>query len=711
MPSNRIFNNILVDARPDRLDLRDRAYRPPLKPIEPEYPRQDHISEFLPMYQDLVLDQGESGFCTGFGLAAVINYQYWFRDQIEPRLAAFATSQSSDISFEKLQGGSIAPRGLVSPRMLYQLAKLYDEWDGEDYSGSSCRGAMRGWHHHGVCLQEYWPDNKTGMDLDDDKWIKDSVEHPLGAYYRVETKSISDMQAAIQEVHAVYVSSKIHNGWNVDQNTRDLPEIGWTDGAPTVGGHAYAIVGYNRKGFIVQNSWGKDWACGGFALLTYQDWLTNAMDAWVAVYGAPVQLEETPIAVTGQGLHAHATFRQDKTKSSGGAPMATLWSESECYQHSIVLGNEGRPITRLIRAETGADHVKIAAEENILAWCKKKKTNRKIVLYAHGGLNDEDASMNRISILGPHFEANGMYPLFITWKSGLLETLGNVFRDAFSRESRSPGLERAEGIGDWFRDVSDRISNANDYTWEAISRRVAVKSLWAEMKENAAQAANRDGGTYLLTSHLKTLRTKYPELEIHMVGHSAGSLIFGNMFDELRRTKIKVNGLHLYAAACTMAFATRFYGKAFEEKILDRDDVHFDLLNDKNERDDQVASLYRKSLLYLVSRALEKDHKTPLLGMHVAWDQTEDIGYRPDTFPDDANHPDIKAWKKIWQRDQSGLTIESAREVVTARLADGDLSIPASHGCFDNHIGVVTKTMTRILGRKPKVAIDDLSDV
>ena len=30
----------------------------------------------------------------------------------------------------------------VSPAMLYELARLYDEWPGEDYEGSSCRGAL-----------------------------------------------------------------------------------------------------------------------------------------------------------------------------------------------------------------------------------------------------------------------------------------------------------------------------------------------------------------------------------------------------------------------------------------------------------------------------------------------------------------------------------------------------------------------------------------
>ena len=38
-----------------------------------------------------------------------------------------------------------------SAAMLYQMAKRCDEWPGEDYDGSSARGAMKGWHKHGAC--------------------------------------------------------------------------------------------------------------------------------------------------------------------------------------------------------------------------------------------------------------------------------------------------------------------------------------------------------------------------------------------------------------------------------------------------------------------------------------------------------------------------------------------------------------------------------
>ena len=58
-----------------------------------------------------------------------------------------------------------------------------------------------------------------------------------------------------------------------------------------IGGHAFALVGYNRTGFLVQNSWGVQWGKGGFATLPYEDWLDSAYDAWVARPGVP----QTPL--------------------------------------------------------------------------------------------------------------------------------------------------------------------------------------------------------------------------------------------------------------------------------------------------------------------------------------------------------------------------------------------------------------------------------
>ena len=115
------------DALPDTLDFRDRIYTPTLVEVPSTISLESYRAAEVP-----ILDQGQEGACTGFGLASVANFLLRVRKQVPDTRT-------------------------VSPRMLYEMAKRYDEWPGEDYSGSSARGAMKGWHKHGVCGEADWP--------------------------------------------------------------------------------------------------------------------------------------------------------------------------------------------------------------------------------------------------------------------------------------------------------------------------------------------------------------------------------------------------------------------------------------------------------------------------------------------------------------------------------------------------------------------------
>jgi hypothetical protein len=79
MPARLGKQNLV--ARPDRVDFRDRPYQPPLRSLQAQYPTDDLIEKFLDTYvnDENILDQGQEGACTGFGLAAVVNYIYWSR--------------------------------------------------------------------------------------------------------------------------------------------------------------------------------------------------------------------------------------------------------------------------------------------------------------------------------------------------------------------------------------------------------------------------------------------------------------------------------------------------------------------------------------------------------------------------------------------------------------------------------------------------------
>ena len=220
--------SLTLDARADRLDLRDRPYMPRVANLPPEFPEPALVRAKLPSYlggaAGRMLNQGQEGACTGFGLAAVINYLFWARD-----------------------GGNL----IVSPRMAYHLAKFYDEWPGEDYEGSSCRGALKGWHKHGVCTQALWPftlNPKTltapSFEAPEAGWDLDAVTRPLGVYYRIDKRSVVDMQAALAEIGAIYCSADVHSGWDLPASGEvftdyaGLPLIPFDANSKPSGGHA-----------------------------------------------------------------------------------------------------------------------------------------------------------------------------------------------------------------------------------------------------------------------------------------------------------------------------------------------------------------------------------------------------------------------------------------------------------------------------------------
>ncbi|MGH6926294.1 MAG: C1 family peptidase, partial [Propylenella sp.] len=298
MPTTTI-RNLKLDARPDRIDFRDLPYRPPLVSLPDECPSPEDIKAYFPRYagDGMVLDQGDEGACTGFGLAAVVNYLRW------ERLTRTKGGRG--------KGKSSKPP-LISPRMLYQNARLYDEWRGEDYDGSSCRGAMKGFHKHGVCSEAYWPyrekDGAEGRSRPD--WDADAAKCPLGAYYRVDAKSLVDMQAAINEVHAIFVSSDVHNGWTLEERpTLEAATIRPKRANEKLGGHAFCLVGYRPDGFIVQNSWGPAWGYKGFAILPYDEWTQYGYDAWVLALGAPMLSVRSPASRTTLSLEERSALR------------------------------------------------------------------------------------------------------------------------------------------------------------------------------------------------------------------------------------------------------------------------------------------------------------------------------------------------------------------------------------------------------------------
>jgi len=381
----------------------------------------------------------------------------------------------------------------------------------------------------------------------------------------------------------------------------------------------------------------------------------------------------------------------DKTVQLATGPQAAPataaahpWSTGTAYGHALVAGNNGA--VRVGRPDTGRadDLVEQVVLENIGQWLRGDgAASRKIVLYAHGGLNAEDDSIQRIRVMGPYFKANGVYPLFYTWRTGILNTVASVLDDTFGL---APGQALLGGIDE-----------ARDQLLEAAAHN--IKWAWNEMKANAAEAALPGGALHLMVAALQRLRAAHPGLELHLVAHSAGAFVHGHLLDLCHAAAVPVASVTLYAPACSLEFAARHYQSRVADRFLAADRFWLHLLSDVSERADQVGP-YGKSLLYLVSRGFENVRKTPLAGL-------QRLLYRGLVQQDDdvwtaADWPQVKAWRAWVAALPPQADGAAACEVTSDRIrVSATRSEQARHDGFDNDIRVLGRTINRVLGRSP----------
>ena len=644
-----------LDATPDRVDIRDWIYRPGLTSL----PDQVVNCELVPR----ILDQGQEGACTGFALAAVINF---------------------------LLGRRNIARA-VSPKMLYQLARRYDEWPGEKYEGSSARGGMKGWHRHGVASDEQWPDS-VGEVAHLQSVLEDGVsvaEHarrtPCGAFYRVAHTEIRDVHAAIAEVGIVYCTLMVHSGWDepdpakavdvhysISGNAlhRRIPLISRRGRASD--GHAVALVGYTSEGFIVQNSWGPGWGQDGFALLPYEDFLLHATDVWVAQLGVPVAVD----VWTAKGA----------TDTTAGLQRASVSIPlSEIRPYAIDIGYDGR-LSDTGDYWTTEEDLKTLVTQTVpnamLPWAK-----RRLMLYMHSGLNDERAVARRIVAFRDVFLENEIYPLHVMWETGAMQTLQNMLTDLIRTEDAMHGP--AGAVGDWLQRFRGQLMEAKDRSLELTLSRPGT-AMWEQMKENARSASQHPtgkGAMQLLAACLEQATGGGPtDIEMHVVCHSAGSIFAANAMDLLTTGVLRFRSIQMMAPAISI--------DSFRKRILPRiksgkcPKPTLYVLSDTGERDDDVGP-YGKSLLYLVSNAFEGARETPLLGM-------EKFVSSSSTAADVAVDLEME---KLFSGNVDG---RPALVVAGRGNKRGSLSRANSHGGFDNDPDTLNSVLWRILGEKPR---------
>jgi hypothetical protein len=563
-------------AVPDRLDLRDRLYLPPVAVVPGV--------TLAPRTNIPVLDQEQTNACTGFALASVV-YQ----------LQHSAKRKQMDCC--------------VSPFMLYSMARRYDEFPGDPDvdTGSSLRGAMKGWYKHGACSDKLWTSEKMPTDqvaISSDDWWLDAVRRPLGAYYRIDTRSITDMHVALNEIGILYASAVCHSGWDDGFSKTSQPKSGYwaiprRKASLSDGGHAFAIVGYNQDGFIIQNSWGTGWGTKGRAVLPYEDWLDNAMDCWVAQLGVVTEL--------------HLTIAQSPTLrlKAGKVQLASESSlrKREISPFIINMENNGR------LSNTGDFRTQESDIEALItyhlgkartAWGLSKNDPVDIAIYAHGGLTSEEGAGETAAKWIPALYEHKIFPIFLMWETDFWSTLKGRLEDVLEGQPRPTG-GLFDGVKSWWNERLEKLLAAPG------------TAIWSEMKQNADAISNtaESGGMKLYKACRQSPHfADLSKVRLHLVGHSAGSILHSYVVDRLGGQGWEFESVNFMAPAVRVDLFEETVIPAIKNGKVKRFN-QFHLSDDMEQKDPTCKPIlgYSRSLLYLVSQALEHGRSTPVLGM------------------------------------------------------------------------------------------------
>ena len=655
-------------VRPDSLDFRDRIFQPTLIEVPSEIPLSAYQRVNVPILNQLGAGtatrdgvrrrlrgsaadsrpHSTAWACTGFALATVVHYLLRKRE-VHP------------------------DHSVVSEAMLFEMARRHDDYTGDNYLGSSARGAMRGWYSHGVCRQELWPFREARQDRRlTSQRATDAGTRPLGAYFRVNHKDLIDMHCALAEVGILYAVVNVHRGW-VDAN-RKTGAIAPSD--RVLGSHAVAIVAYDERGFWVQNSWGTAWGDGGFAHLPYDDWMRNGLDTWVARLGVPTYLGE-PLSAAKITAAAYPSSKTQVVR--------------HLRQHLVRIHPDGH-LQSNDAYGTSVDDLDTIFEEDFPRATKSWKKKR-LLLFAGGGLSSLGATVQRgaadyrATLLGQE-----IYPLVFVWRTGFWDTISAVLRRALNERQH----DAVAGAGTDF--MLDRLDDG----LEPAAREQGGKLHWDDIKRTAARAtALADGGVRLTLDRVARLVRRDPSVEVHLAGHSAGAILLAPAAQLLtangkitsgpmkgrKGLGVTVQSCALWAPACTTDLFHRTYFDAIDDRRIRR--FLMITLTEQAEAADNVAGIYGKSLLHLISSALEEQPRVPDDS-----DGTPIMGMTSFVMPDGSRSGYPEFMRLVRRKSVTWMITP------TPIAASPDQSQPPGarhHGDFDDDPGTLLATLSTIL--------------
>ena len=224
-----------------------------------------------------------------------------------------------------------------------------------------------------------------------------------------------------------------------------------------------------------------------------------------------------------------------------------------------------------------------------------------VLLWAHGGLVDEAAGIAAAARKVDWLLANGVYPIFFVWESGI----GDALRQQML------GRLGAGDLAGFLADVADAAIVA------ALRLGGVGARVWSAMKRSAERASAIGGGASYVAAALGRFVAAHPgAVTLHAAGHSAGAVFHGEFVPAAIGQGLSFPTVSLLAPAIRVDTFTHTLAPTVGAGV---DALTVYTMRRELELRDTCAlgplTLYHHSLLYLIRAALEDAPNTPILGL------------------------------------------------------------------------------------------------
>jgi len=150
---------------------------------------------------------------------------------------------------------------------------VYNNRGNQLSNGMYGRDVMNILKNIGVCTEDNYPYEKIEAASEiEQNFIEEAANFKIKGYARINT--IDTLKRALLINGPCYISFPVYNYSNYM----------WRQykGEKKLGGHAMTVVGYDKKGFIIRNSWGVFWDGDGHCHYPFGDWGSH-YEIWTTI--------------------------------------------------------------------------------------------------------------------------------------------------------------------------------------------------------------------------------------------------------------------------------------------------------------------------------------------------------------------------------------------------------------------------------------------